>query len=547
MGLAGLAWALAGCADPCSDDGFGQEDLGSDCPAVGGGDETTGGPEDTDSTSIGPGPTSAGTQTGDSTSTVTETSEGTDTIGTLTDTSPATDSSTQTGTDGTATASDTDGEQTLWCTDADRDGFGDPDDCVSVAEDDRPPAGTVDNDEDCDDTSAQTFPGAAPNDDPDACMRDEDDDDFGDDDPPAAVTPGSDCDDLDAMVASGCFDCPAGQTVCQGDDVLQCNDNGTFGFPVQTCEYGCDDDAAVCWPELTVEALAGGQMCFEASAGEPVQLEAVTAGGDGNYAWQWNPAATLDDPSLQNPVATPDATTTYDVVVTDGEGNMAADAVTVYLAQTWNLAQDCEAFTFADPFDNAAAPDPNLQFFSQQQVVCQVASDAVPVAHVCAGDYDQTRITFRMQVVTFIDDDSLGFVWNWQDAGHFYVLHWKQTTQDAAFGPWPEGITIKRIEADDPADLTAADVFAPEDTPRSLVLATPETLYDQGWGDNEEYVVTLDLQAPEFTIGIRRFADDTLVAGGVVTDDAYAGGQIGSFSAGQLAACHGFFTSGCLP
>jgi hypothetical protein len=51
---------------------------------------------------------------------------------------------------------------------------------------------------DCDDTSSFTYPGAAPLDDPIACIRDQDGDDYGAMSPPDGVTPGSDCNDTEA-------------------------------------------------------------------------------------------------------------------------------------------------------------------------------------------------------------------------------------------------------------------------------------------------------------------------------------------------------------
>jgi hypothetical protein len=58
--------------------------------------------------------------------------------------------------------------------------------------------------EDCDDTSAATFPGAAPNETfVGACMRDADGDDYGDVGPPAGVTAGTDCDDDSAVTFPG--------------------------------------------------------------------------------------------------------------------------------------------------------------------------------------------------------------------------------------------------------------------------------------------------------------------------------------------------------
>ncbi|MCA9708045.1 MAG: hypothetical protein KDK70_19485 [Myxococcales bacterium] len=84
--------------------------------------------------------------------------------------------------------------------DSDGDGYGDPDDCQPSSE---PVDGSVDNGYDCNDADPDTFPGAAPNDDPRACMKDEDGDDWGDADPPRGVDPGTDCLDDAADVFPG--------------------------------------------------------------------------------------------------------------------------------------------------------------------------------------------------------------------------------------------------------------------------------------------------------------------------------------------------------
>jgi len=94
--------------------------------------------------------------------------------------------------------------EVIWYNDADGDGFGDPNMTqMSCGQ----PSGYVSNDQDCLDSGPRgsaTFPGAAPNDDPLACMTDVDDDDYGSDSPQPGVTPGTDCDDTDPMVPPGC-------------------------------------------------------------------------------------------------------------------------------------------------------------------------------------------------------------------------------------------------------------------------------------------------------------------------------------------------------
>jgi hypothetical protein len=167
-GLIACSLPPIGCADPCLDDGLGQSG-GVNCPNLLAGTDTE---SATDSNS----------------NTMTETM-GSATMGSNTDSMSGSQTADETATE---TAGGT-----LWCMDVDGDGFGDPDMCTQS--DDMPP-GTVDNDDDCDDSNPNTFPGAAENDDPRACMNDDDDDGWGDDgqggDPlPPGVEPGTDCDD----------------------------------------------------------------------------------------------------------------------------------------------------------------------------------------------------------------------------------------------------------------------------------------------------------------------------------------------------------------
>lgn len=81
---------------------------------------------------------------------------------------------------------------------------------------------------------------------------------------------------------------------------------------------------------LEVEAFADPEIVEE---GHISQLMAFASGGDGNYTYLWEPAETLSDPNISNPVATPvEAETTYTVNVTDGEGNTASASVTVRIS-----------------------------------------------------------------------------------------------------------------------------------------------------------------------------------------------------------------------
>ena len=79
---------------------------------------------------------------------------------------------------------------------------------------------------DCDDHDPDTFPGAAELDSTKACMTDADFDGYGDIDPLNGVTPGTDCDDADALMMPIDAD-GDGFSLCAAD----CDDADPFTFP----------------------------------------------------------------------------------------------------------------------------------------------------------------------------------------------------------------------------------------------------------------------------------------------------------------------------
>jgi hypothetical protein len=72
------------------------------------------------------------------------------------------------------------------------------------------------------------------------------------------------------------------------------------------------------------------------SEGDTARLDVtVVAGGyrNGGFRYNWHPSATLDDPSVSNPRATPSVPTTYFVDVVDTYGQLATDSVRVVVLQ----------------------------------------------------------------------------------------------------------------------------------------------------------------------------------------------------------------------
>lgn len=427
-----------------------------------------------------------------------------------------------------------------WCADADEDEYGDPNTCVSQVD---PPKGYVGNDADCDDTTAEAFPGAAPNDDAMACMLDADGDDYGDATPEnAAIAAGSDCDDLELLVFDACFDCPADTFFCNDDDnSAQCNSTGTFAVEVDACGFGCDDGSGACWTALTVDP----GTCVEMLAGESASLDANAMGGDGDYEYTWAPNDTLSVDDAAVVEATPNNPTSYTLDVSDGEGNTASERVTVHLTdQDWFVdVPECQSFSYADIF-GGAAPPPNNMFFNGGEAHCNLAANSVPNAFVCPQIMEESQVSFDLIVANNADDDGIGFVYGWQDASHFYLFSWNSEADSAPWGTWEQGVTIKRIEADDPADITGEDLGASYDTAHGTILATPSTFHSGGWTNQILYRVTVEFDGDDTTISI---VDDlgALVTSGTVSDAVLGPGAIGGYSASQRTVCTDNWSSSC--
>ena len=96
-----------------------------------------------------------------------------------------------------------------------------------------------------------------------------------------------------------------------------------------TNQYGCMTTATALVqliPNLPILQVTGDPDTI--FSGETTQLMATQ---DSTYTYEWSPGATLSDPIISNPTATPEETTTYTVEITDGNGcsNIAALTIVV--------------------------------------------------------------------------------------------------------------------------------------------------------------------------------------------------------------------------
>jgi len=93
-------------------------------------------------------------------------------------------------------------------------------------------------------------------------------------------------------------------------------------FTVIGTSNGCSDTINVpINPSSTTDTIS---KTLVANAGQSVQLVA-----EGGKSWLWSPSASLNNDTLENPVATPSVTTIYTVVIRNGNGCIVIDTVTV--------------------------------------------------------------------------------------------------------------------------------------------------------------------------------------------------------------------------
>lgn len=103
-------------------------------------------------------------------------------------------------------------------------------------------------------------------------------------------------------------------------------------------QFGCTgmDSTTVYYYDIepTIGQILASEDTILYGSGEFSQLDVDFVAG---YTYQWTPETGLDDPTIHNPVATPEETTTYTVLVTDEGGCQTYREITIVV-----LNPDCE-------------------------------------------------------------------------------------------------------------------------------------------------------------------------------------------------------------
>jgi len=172
---------------------------------------------------------------------------------------------------------------------------------------------------------------------------------------------------------------------------------------------GCSDDSSV-----TVTVLPPGRLNTADTVvclGERVQLNAV---GGTNYSW--NPALGLNDPNISNPIASPDTTTTYTVLISGTGCPLVIDSVTITVLPV--------PMIIAGP-DTTIAPGESVQLFarggdsykwtpitrlSNDTIADPLATPSESIMYIVEGTTDSNGCTSVDTVFIEVDDSNEIFI-----------------------------------------------------------------------------------------------------------------------------------------
>ena len=153
------------------------------------------------------------------------------------------------------------------------------------------------------------------------------------------------------------------------------------------------------------------------------------------------------------------------------------------------------------------------------------------------------------------DDDLVGFVFGYQDPGHFYLLDWKKATQDdGACGLAKQGISIKAVTADysgpESGFLEASqpfdgkDLWNTEGTEGKVTLLYHEETEE--WEFEKEYGFILKFDPGSFTVTINE--GEKTIFSKQLKDNTYKNGKFGFYNFSQAPVIYkGFKTITVIP
>lgn len=155
-------------------------------------------------------------------------------------------------------------------------------------------------------------------------------------DPVFSVSPpGNLCENNSVQLAASGGDIYAWQPSASLDNTNSPNPIASPGttttYSVQITETTCNNSKTL---STTITVVPSPVVHASKSNDVDCSNDASNLSATGAVSYSWSPAATLNDPNIQNPIARPTTTTLYTVKGTDANGCTNVDTVTVYVNGT---------------------------------------------------------------------------------------------------------------------------------------------------------------------------------------------------------------------
>ena len=131
--------------------------------------------------------------------------------------------------------------------------------------------------------------------------------------------------------------------------------------------------------------------------------------------------------------------------------------------------------------------------------------------------------TIRARMGSGSAPDTMGFVFGYQDRGHYYLFDWKKVTASyQTFGVQPRGMRLRVMHVPS-GDPTGADFWSAQNVANSTTLRAN----DLAWADGADYDMVLRLRPGLIELEVNQGV--TNLVSWSVTNNAYASGQFGYY------------------
>lgn len=180
---------------------------------------------------------------------------------------------------------------------------------------------------------------------------------------------------------------------------------------------------------------------------------------------------------------------------------------------TWSVVQ----------YEVNAQPDADWQLYANDKAVNQTINCD---PSIFLSDIDVRDTVVRGQLGATDAPDYMGFVFGYQDRGHYYLFDWKRTTASYQnFGVGNEGMTLRVIDVQGGGDPTGTDLWG------SAPTANTRELRDNNiaWGQYTDYDFELRFGGGTIEIIITATISGNVVEHWVVNDAAYTNGRFGYY------------------